>query len=554
MAIKKRADLCPSEADALSLSMAMRVIPSSRRETRFRLPSANETPYTDGVKGEMCFFEAPLKSGEFLWFYTPIRSTQVDRFWYFRPRNQGVSPITSYPDTNKGWHDRYFFMSGVGWERFPGEDRQSESSLCWAFGSVPDQYRRDIKGLTSSEQAHVDAILEVGSIDWNALVCRENEGWLGYTMSEPSPRANPSPRSERSPHGRFPREDSRKESSRVSVGGTKRKNSQEVEGSSHGHSSKKRRASPPYGVSEAEEEEVEEAPLARMSSKRARVSVSVLHPKSLIHLFISRDFVVVWLLVGLEDVSPMLSPTSGVRTEIPVPAVKVIREIETPSFSISLTVPPDQDLPEAAGGVEVHFDTIPSSGVLPSITPLVMEAPLEELCTAGAVVIGDSGRGKEPVTRPSSSGDDEESDSEPSALPSWRSRPYAQPLLNEEMMEDALRAPRHAKIDRLTRSLSHCVSLVAALDAAELKHDEELESSRLKLRKLEGDLESQRKWWRSCGPWDSSSDANGRLDFELSLSREKAELLQRLSDSRASSSKREGGTSDRTGGPSPRYA
>ncbi|KAB1221053.1 hypothetical protein CJ030_MR3G018962 [Morella rubra] len=31
----------------------------------------------------------------------------------------------------------------------------------------------------------------------------------------------------------------------------------------------------------------------------------------------------------------------------------------------------------------------------------------------------------------------------------------------------------------------------------------------------------------------------GRVDFELSLSREKAELLQRLSDSRASSSKRE---------------
>ncbi|KAB1206600.1 hypothetical protein CJ030_MR7G020485 [Morella rubra] len=126
------------------------------RETRFRLPSANETPYTDGVKGEMCFFEAPLKSGivpnawrvlvgyavmwpmylglecqlslkEFLWFYTPIRSTQVDRFWYFHPRNQGVAPITSYPDTNKGWHDRYFFMSGVGWEHFLGEDRQSES-------------------------------------------------------------------------------------------------------------------------------------------------------------------------------------------------------------------------------------------------------------------------------------------------------------------------------------------------------------------------------------------------------------------------------------------
>ncbi|KAB1203038.1 hypothetical protein CJ030_MR8G023503 [Morella rubra] len=393
------------------------------RETHFRLPSANKTPYTDGVKGEMCFFEAPLKSGGFprlLLTRTPIRVGTI------------IISLCLVLDGS-------VFLARIV---------RSESSLCWAFGSVPDQYRRDIKGLTSSEQAHVDAILEIGSIDWNALVYRENEV----------------------------------------VGGTKRKNSQEVEGSSHGHSSKKRRASPPLGVSEAEEEEAEEAPLARMSSKRAAS-------------------------IGLEDVSPMLSPTSGVHMEIPIPAVKVIREIGTPSFSISLTVPPGQDLPEAAGGVEVHSDTIPSSGVLPSITLLVMEAPLEELCTAGAVVIGDSGisaldlaneptipavdvvgssvvlsvpsgRGKEPVTRLSSLGDDEEeSDSEPSALPSWRSRPYAQPLLNEEMMEDAL----------LTRSLSHCVSLVAALDAAELKHDEELESSRLKLRKLEGDLESQRK-------------------------------------------------------------
>ncbi|KAB1213241.1 hypothetical protein CJ030_MR5G009664 [Morella rubra] len=258
------------------------------RETYFRLPSANETPYTDGVKGEMCFFEAPLKSG------------LID-FGIFVLAIKGF-PDYFLPDTNKGWHDCYFFMSGVGWERFPGKDRQSESSLCWAFGSVPDQYRRDIKGLTLSEQAHVDAILEVGSIDWNALVCRENEGWLGYTVSEPSPRANPSPRSERSPRGRFPREDSRKESSHVSVGGTKQKNSQEVEGSFHGHSLKKRRASPPLGVSEAEEEEAEEAPLARMSSKRAAS-------------------------IGLEDVSPMLSPTSGVRMEIPVPAVKFLRSV-----------------------------------------------------------------------------------------------------------------------------------------------------------------------------------------------------------------------------------
>ncbi|KAB1219805.1 hypothetical protein CJ030_MR3G009447 [Morella rubra] len=276
--------------------------------------------------------------------------------------------------------------------------------------------------------------------------------------------------------------------------------------------------------------------------------------------------------------------------EIPVPAVKVIREIGTPSFSISLTAPPGHgelpsssrisnlpgtltserseadegdrplapgfqhavllsdsassgglDLPEAAGGVEVHSGTISSSGALPSITPLVMETPLEEPRTSGAVVIGDS------TICPTS--------------------------LNEEMMEDALRAPRHAKIDRLTRSLSHCVSLVAALDAAELKHDEELESSHLKLRKLEGDLESQRKLVEELRTvargthlqmqtyearvMDLERDIasrdtevaelrqtvdgleQGRVDFELSLSREKAELLQRLSDSRASSSKRE---------------
>ncbi|KAB1207651.1 hypothetical protein CJ030_MR7G000375 [Morella rubra] len=380
--------------------------------------------------------ECQLSLKEFLWFYTPIRSTQVDRFWYFRPRNQGVSPITSYRTPIKvGTIVIFLYLVLDGSVSLV---RIVKVSLpCVGFWVVPDQYRRDIKGLTPLEQAHVDAILEVGSIDWNALVCRENE--------------------------------------------------------------------------------------------------------------------------GLEDVSPMLSPTSGVRTEIPVPAVKVIREIETPFFSVLLMAPPGHgelpsssrisnqsgtltserleanegdrplapagfqyavllsdsaysgglDLSEAAGGVEVHSGTISSSGALPSITLLVMETPLEEPRTSGAVVIGDSGISTLDLANESTtpavnvaggsavlsvpSGDVEESDSEPSALPSWRSRPYAQPLLNEEMMEDALRALRHAKIDRLTRSLSHCVSLVAALDAVELKHDEELESSRLELRKLEGDLESQRK-------------------------------------------------------------
>ncbi|KAB1216611.1 hypothetical protein CJ030_MR4G025772 [Morella rubra] len=228
------------------------------------------------------------------------------------------------------------------------------------------------------------------------------------------------------------------------------------------------------------------------------------------------------------------------------------------------------DLPEAAGGVEVHSGTISSSGALPSITPLVMETPLEEPRTSGAVVIGDFGISALDLANEST-------------IPAVdvaggsRSFPFLQTIcptsLNEEMMEDALRAPRHAKIDRLTRSLSHCVSLVAALDAAELKHDEELESSRLKLRKLEGDLESQRKLVEELRTvargthlqmqtyearvMDLERDIasrdtevaelrqtvdgleQGRVDFELSLSREKAELLQRLSDSCASSSKRE---------------
>ncbi|KAB1220519.1 hypothetical protein CJ030_MR3G015772 [Morella rubra] len=196
----------------------------------------------------------------------------------------------------------------------------------------------------------------------------------------------------------------------------------------------------------------------------------------------------IWSFVvasGLEDVSPMFSPTSGVHTEIPVPAVKEIREIGTHSFSVLLTAPLGHDLPEAAGGVKVHSGTIWSPGALPSITPLVMETPLEEPRTSRAVVIGDSGilaldlANESTTTAVNVAGDVEELDSEPSALPSWRLRPYAQPPLNEEMMEDAL----------LTRSLFHCVSLVAALDAAELKHDEELESSRLNLRKLEGELE-----------------------------------------------------------------
>ncbi|KAB1223665.1 hypothetical protein CJ030_MR2G011722 [Morella rubra] len=394
MAMKKRADLCPSEADALNLSMAMWVTPFSEVLGRFYehfvrvscfatkllnpVPGRGRQPRCCGRRSRVIvafvsaygipswlririYFGSPIgfpdgllllvfyDDGSFCGSIHPFVLPKLIDFGIFVLAIKGFPRLLLTRTPIRVGTIVIFFMSGVGWERFLGKDRQSESSLCWAFGSVPNQYMRDIKGLTLLEQAHVDAILEVGSIDWNALVCRENEGWLGYTMFEPSLRANPSSRSERSPRGRLPREDSRKESSRVSVGGTKRRNSQEVEGSSHGHSSKKRRASPSPMVLEAEEEEAEEAPLARMSSKRAANNDECSSSKILIHLFISRDFVDVWLFVGLEDVSPMLSPTSRVRMEIPVPAVKVIREIEAPSFSISLTAPPGHgELPSSS--------------------------------------------------------------------------------------------------------------------------------------------------------------------------------------------------------------
>ncbi|KAB1226557.1 hypothetical protein CJ030_MR1G001453 [Morella rubra] len=126
--------------------------------------------------------------------------------------------------------------------------------------------------------------------------------------------------------------------------------------------------------------------------------------------------------------------------------------------------------------------TVVSGSSTSALVPAGELITLAANVTGGPIVPLASSRGKERVTFPSSSEDVGESDSEPSAPPAWRLRPYDQPLLNEEMIEDALQAPRHVKVDRITRSLSHCVSLIAALDAAELKHDEELESSRLKLR------------------------------------------------------------------------
>ncbi|KAB1212710.1 hypothetical protein CJ030_MR5G009752 [Morella rubra] len=289
----------------------------------------------------------PITLKEFMWFYTPIYSSQVSKLWYFCPRNQRVSPITSYPDNNKGWHEHYFFMSGVGWERFPDEDHQSDSSLCWVFGFVPEHYRREVTSLTSMEQVHVDVIARVSPIDWNALLCKENKDILGYIVPEPPLKGSPSSQARKVSHDCSSCDDSRKGSSRFSLGGasSKWRHSREAEGSSHRPSSKKRKTSPPV-ASKAEEED--EVPLGRKSSKHRTNS-------------------------GFEDIPRMFSPISGVHMEVANPEVR--------------------DIHEAQG---------------------------------------------------------------------------------------------------IMQSLSHAVSLVAAFDAAELSHDEELESTRLKLQRL-GELEAQKK-------------------------------------------------------------
>lgn len=91
-----------------------------------------------------------------------------------------------------------------------------------------------------------------------------------------------------------------------------------------------------------------------------------------------------------------------------------------------------------------------------------------------------SAKGKGHVVYPSATDGSEESDSEPPFVLAWHSRPYAQPFLIEELMTDSLLAPQHVKVDRIMRGLSRVVALLAALDAAELLHDEELESTHLR--------------------------------------------------------------------------
>lgn len=60
-------------------------------------------------------------------------------------------------------------------------------------------------------------------------------------------------------------------------------------------------------------------------------------------------------------------------------------------------------------------------------------------------------------------------------------------------MRDSLSLPRHVTVDRIVQYISHSVSMLATLDAAKLSHDEELESTHLKLQRLEGELKDQKK-------------------------------------------------------------
>ncbi|KAB1200128.1 hypothetical protein CJ030_MR0G008004 [Morella rubra] len=53
------------------------------RGTRFCLPSVDETPYTDGAKGEMCFVKAPLKSRSFYGFIHPFVLPKLTNFGIF---------------------------------------------------------------------------------------------------------------------------------------------------------------------------------------------------------------------------------------------------------------------------------------------------------------------------------------------------------------------------------------------------------------------------------------------------------------------------------------
>lgn len=118
-----------------------------------------------------------------------------------------------------GWHEHYFFMSSSGWECIPEEEQRSDLSLRWVFGTVPNHHRDEVTSLTSVEQAHTDAIIEMGSVDYSVLVHRENEGFLGYIVLDSLPKVNPLLRIGKSSRDHSPHDSSKTDSPLFSLGG-----------------------------------------------------------------------------------------------------------------------------------------------------------------------------------------------------------------------------------------------------------------------------------------------------------------------------------------------
>lgn len=155
------------------------------------------------------------------------------------------------------------------------------------------------------------------------------------------------------------------------------------------------------------------------------------------------------------------------------------------------------NLPGTGVGLEVQSDVLPSLEILSMISPLVavpfleypsvlraaiasslgtfVSAPADELSTSAANIAGGSvvpltllARGEGQVACLFASDDLDECNFEPPALPTWRLRPYAQPLLIEELMRDSMSLSRHVKVDLIVRELSRGVTMLAALDVAKL--------------------------------------------------------------------------------------
>ncbi|KAB1206505.1 hypothetical protein CJ030_MR7G000039 [Morella rubra] len=275
--------------------------------------------------------------GVFVVLYS-IFASHTDQIWYVCPCNQRASLVAHYPDNNKGWHKRYFFMSSVGWEHFPCENLRSESSLCCVFGSVPKCHKREVPNLNRGEWAQVATIAD--------------------------------------------------------------SHSGEAEGSSHHSSSKKRKMSPPV-ASDAEEEKGE-VPLDRRSSKYRTNTGSedvprIFSPISGVHAQVMDPEVRDVPEVGVPSFS--LVPASDLPETPNVDYLDVVDEDlpSTPLGPTNTVVLVDcasssgLDSPEARVDFVVQSEVLPPSGVLPVISPSVEVPYSQQPCVLGASIIGCSG-------------------------------------------------------------------------------------------------------------------------------------------------------------------